>query len=80
HYFSNSEKSKEFENMRISLARDYAELFARMALLGFCVFNRHALRTALQEGASLLIFLNAAEGQTDPPMTSLRESRLAALL
>lgn len=32
-YFSNSEQSKEFETLRFSLARDYAELFARIAVL-----------------------------------------------
>ncbi|RSR75485.1 acyl-CoA dehydrogenase, partial [Acinetobacter baumannii] len=79
-YFSNSEQSKEFETMRFSLARNYAELFARIAVLGFWVFNRHGLRPALQDGAWLIIFLNAAEGQTAPPMTSLRESTLADLL
>ncbi len=66
--------------MRFSLARDYAELFARIAVLGFWVFNRHGLRPALQDGAWLIIFLNAAEGRTAPPMTSLRESTLADLL
>ncbi|MBY8327448.1 hypothetical protein, partial [Salmonella enterica] len=45
-YFSNSEQSKEFETMRFSLARNYAELFARIAVLGFWVFNRHGLRPA----------------------------------
>ncbi|MFI8066303.1 acyl-CoA dehydrogenase, partial [Acinetobacter baumannii] len=52
----------------------------RIAVLGFWVFNRHGLRPALQDGAWLIIFLNAAEGQTAPPMTSLRESTLADLL
>ncbi|KAF0597946.1 acyl-CoA dehydrogenase [Acinetobacter baumannii] len=79
-YFSNSEQSKEFETLRFSLARNYAELFARIAVLGFWVFNHHGLRPALQDGAWLIIFLNAAEGQTAPPMTSLRESTLADLL
>ncbi len=79
-YFSSSEESKEFETLRFSLARGYAELFARIAVLGFWVFNRHGLRTALKDGAWLIIFLNAAEGQTSPPITSLRESTLADLL
>lgn len=79
-YFSNSEESKEFETLRFSLARGYAELFARIAVLGFWVFNRHGLRTALKDGAWLIIFLNAAEGQASPPITSLRESTLADLL
>jgi hypothetical protein len=79
-YFSNSEAAKEFETLRFSLARDYAELFARIAVLGFWIFNRHGLRPALQDGAWLIIFLNAAEGQASPPMTSLRESTLADLL
>lgn len=38
-YFSNSEQSKEFETMRFSLARNYAELFARIAVLGFWVLT-----------------------------------------
>ncbi len=79
-YFSSSEQSNEFGTLRFSLARGYAELFARIAVLGFWVFNRHGLRPALQDGAWLIIFLNTAEGETSPPMASVRESTLADLL